>query len=428
VTGQSGPLVVVGASLAGLRAVEAARSRGYEGPITLIGAEPHLPYDRPPLSKAFLTPGADPTFYCDEHHLRTGLGVDLRLGQPAIGLDPDRAVVHTSAGSVPYGALIIATGSAPRTLPAGAGIPGVVTLRTLDDAAAIRSALAGGARVVVVGAGFIGSEIASSASKYGNPVTVVEAAPVPLQRATGDRLGLALVGLHERNGTQVRLGVGVTGIRGTSHVTGVELSDGQVLEADLVVVGIGSAPATAWLSGSGIELSAADGGIVCDEYLATSLPGVYAAGDVAHWPNQLMDADLVRLENWTSAAEQGAAAARNALFSDQRAPYTTVPYVWSDWYGNRIQFVGHPAADEVNVVSGSLDGPKFVALYRSGDRVMGAVTLNEPGKVMKYRRLIQNRGSWQSALDLFAPKPDSPSGTAETASARVAAGSIQEGS
>jgi NADPH-dependent 2,4-dienoyl-CoA reductase/sulfur reductase-like enzyme len=408
----SAPFVVVGASLAGHRAIEAARVSGYTGPIVLIGAERHAPYDRPPLSKAFLNPGGETRFFDDEARLRDEHGIDVRLGEPATALDPETRTVRVGGRDVEYGSLVIATGSTPRNLPRWAGLNGVVTLRTLDDAIVVRDALHSGARVVVIGAGFIGSEIASTARKYGNQVTIVEAAPVPLVRAAGPVLGAALAALHHRNGTDLRLGVSVSDIRGTDRVEAVELSDGSVLDADLVVVGIGSAPATGWLAGSGIALSPDDGGIICDEYLATNLPGVHAAGDVAHWPNALMDAPLMRLENWTGAAEQGAAAARNALLLGDRQPYVTVPYVWSDWYDSRIQFVGRPATDEVRVVSGDLDGPRFIALYRSGDRIAGAVTLNEPGKVMKFRRLIQRRASWQAALELLTtPKTPVPATT-----------------
>jgi NADPH-dependent 2,4-dienoyl-CoA reductase/sulfur reductase-like enzyme len=397
-------LVVVGGSLAGLRAVEAARAAGYGGRVTLVGAEPHLPYDRPPLSKAFLHAGADPRFFAAEDHLRDALGVELRLGEPATALEAADRVLHVGADAVRYGALVVATGSSPRPLPGCRHVPGVVTLRTLDDARLVRGALLDGERVVVVGAGFIGSEVASSARQLGNAVTVVEAAPAPLARAAGPEVGAALARLHLRQGTDLRLGVAVTAVHGDARVTGVELSDGSVLPCDRVVVGIGTAPATGWLAGSGVALSAVDGGVLCDARLAASVPGVYAAGDVAHWPNALADGALMRLENWTGAAEQGAAAARNALAAlggGVPQPYRTVPYVWSDWYDSRIQFVGHPATDEVRVVSGDLDGPRFVALYRSGDRLAGAVTLNEPGKVMKYRRLIQRRAGWQDALDLF---------------------------
>ncbi len=393
-------LVVVGASLAGLRTVEAARRHGFTGPVTLIGAEPHLPYDRPPLSKEFLAPEAEERYLAEEAHLRDDLAVELLLGEPADGLDGPGRTVLVGDRAVPFGSLVIATGSTPRTLPGCEGRPGVLTLRTLDDARHLREHLHSGARILVVGAGFIGSEIASAAKTYGNQVTIVEAAPVPLVRAAGAELGRALAVLHERNGTDLRLGVSVAALEDDGQVA---LSDGTSLEVDLVVVGIGSSPATDWLAGSGVALHDVDGGVLCDEYLQTSVAGVYAAGDVAHWPNPLMDVPLTRLENWTAATEMGAAAARNAIATERdRTPFQTVPYVWSDWYGSRIQFVGRPTDGEIRVVVGDLTGPRFVALYRSGDRVVGALSVNQPGKIMKYRRLIHNRSSWQAALDLFA--------------------------
>lgn len=397
---QPASLVVVGASLAGLRAVEAARAAGYAGPVTLVGAEPHLPYDRPPLSKAFLTSGAVARVFASEAHLRDTLGVDLLLGQPATALDPAGRTIDVGDRRVPYDALIVATGSVPRGLPGCPALPGVVTLRTRDDALVVRRALLDGARTVVVGAGFIGSEIASSARALGNPATILEASTTPLARAAGPLLGRALSALHTRNGTDLRLGVNVTGIHGHDRVTAVQLSDGTRLPADLVVVGIGTRPATAWLADSGLTLDADDGGLVCDDRLATSAPGVYAAGDVAHWPNAVMDSGMMRLENWTGAAEQGAVAGRNAVTTGETARYETVPYVWSDWYGHRLQFVGR-ATGEAQVVAGALDGPRFVALFRAGHRLIGAVTLDEPGRIMKYRRLIQQRAGWQAALELF---------------------------
>ncbi|MFI7589723.1 NAD(P)/FAD-dependent oxidoreductase [Spongisporangium articulatum] len=396
-------LLVVGGSLAGLRGVQAARADGFDGRLLLVGAEPHLPYDRPPLSKEFLALHGTTRYFTEEAHLRDDLGVELRLGVPARALDPVRRTVQVGDEDLPYDALLIATGSAPRPLPRIEPRDGVLTLRTLDDAHRLRTRLTRDARVVIAGAGFIGSEIASAARAHGARVTVVEASATPLERAAGPEVGGALAGLHRRHGTDLRLGTTVTAVHGTGRVEGVRLSDGTELAADVLVVGIGAAPATGWLLGSGVRLHA-DGGVVCDGYLQTTVPGVYAAGDVVHWPNPLMDLPLMRCENWTAAAEQGAAAARNAVRTQGRAevrtPFETVPYVWSDWYGQRIQFVGRPA-DDCRVVLGDLDGPTFLALYRAGERVVGAVALNQPGKIMKYRRLIAGRGTWAAALDLY---------------------------
>jgi NADPH-dependent 2,4-dienoyl-CoA reductase/sulfur reductase-like enzyme len=397
-------LVIVGASLAGLRAAQAARRAGFTGPLTLVGGEPHLPYDRPPLSKEYLVAAEDgpedPT-YRTEEHLRDELGLDLRLGTWATGLDAERKVVELGELSLEYGALVIATGAVPRTLPGVAELAGVHTLRTLDDAAAIRAALEAGARTVVVGAGFIGSEVASSARKRGLPVTVLEALPVPLMRAVGEQMGRACADMHRAHGTDLRCGVKVTGLTGSAdgRVTGVSLDDGSEVPADLVVVGTGVAPCTRWLAGSGVRLHERDGGIVCDQTLATGLPGVYAAGDVAHFPHPLFDDELMRLEHWTNASEQGMLAARNALDPAEAKPSAAVPYFWSDWYDSRIQFVGIPAADEIRVVSEELGEDKFLALYRRGDRITGCISIDRPAQIMKYRRMIMKSASWTEALD-----------------------------
>ncbi|MFE6926017.1 NAD(P)/FAD-dependent oxidoreductase [Nocardia sp. NPDC057663] len=399
-------LVVVGASLAGLRAVEAARKAGFEGRITLIGAEEHLPYDRPPLSKAYLDElpageGPASTIFRTEDVLRDELGVDLVLGSPATGLDTEGCRVLIGDRAISYDALVIATGADARTLPGSEGMSGVHTLRTLDDAISIRQALDDGARTVVVGAGFIGSEVAAGARKRGLDVTILEALPTPLVRAVGERMGAACAALHERNGTPLRCGIGVTGLEGDGRVERVLLSDGTSIEADLVVVGIGAIPVTGWLEGSGLNL---DNGVVCDETLWTGVDGVYAAGDVARWHNPLFDR-LMRLEHWTSAAEQGAFAARNALNPEAAKPYQTVPYFWSDWYGSRIQFVGVPTADEIRVVDGDPDADgRWVALYREGDRFAGALTLNGQNVIMKYRGLLTKKASWDEALAFAATR------------------------
>jgi NADPH-dependent 2,4-dienoyl-CoA reductase/sulfur reductase-like enzyme len=394
----TGGLVVVGASLAGLRAAEAARKSGYTGAITLIGDETHLPYDRPPLSKAYLDAAEQPdVVFREECYLRDELGVDLRLGAPAHALDPARRTVHVTGQEIPYDGLVIATGATARTLPGADGIAGVHTLRTLDDAIAVRAALEAGARTVVVGSGFIGSEVASGARKRGLPVTIVEAALAPLARAIGAEMGEAVAGLHRRAGTDLRCGVAVERLEAErGRIRRVHLSDGSTLDADLVVAGIGADPATGWLRGSGLEC---DNGIRCDATLAAAgATGVYAAGDVARWYNPLFE-QLMRIEHWTSAAEQGAVAARNAVDPAAAKPYSTVPYFWSDWYTHRIQFVGVPGADEVRIVSGRADEDRFVALYRRGDRLTGVLTLNGQAVVMKYRGLLARRASWTDALE-----------------------------
>lgn len=414
-------LVVVGASLAGLRAVEAARSTGFDGRITLIGAESHLPYDRPPLSKAYLDElpaGEAPasTEFRSEDVLRGELDVELLLGVSASGLDTERRIVELADGrEVIYDALVIATGADARILPGTEGLRGVHALRTLDDAVAVRSALEAGARIVVIGAGFIGSEVASGARKRGLSPVVVEALPTPLVRAVGQEMGATLAALHSRNGTDLRCGVPVASIEGEGRVERVVLADGSVIPADLVVVGAGAIPGTGWLEGSGLVL---DNGVVCDEHLWTGVEGVYAAGDVARWHNGVFDTSM-RLEHWTSAAEQGAIAAKNALDPAASKAYSTVPYFWSDWYDVRIQFVGHPATDEIRVVEELDRDGRLVALYRDGDRLAGVLTVNGQTEIMKYRGQILKRAAFDDAVAFATKRAAARSAKQEAQSATV---------
>ena len=393
-------LVVVGASLAGLRAVEAARKAGFEGEITLVGAEPHLPYDRPPLSKAYLEEIATgeepvPTTFRDEAYFSEELATRLVLGTAASALHTEQKVVTVGHREISYDALVIATGADARRLPGTEGLRGVHSLRTLDDAVTIRAALDARARIVVIGAGFIGAELAATASKRGLAPVVIEATATPLVRAVGEEMGARLAFLHYRNGTDLRCGVGVRVIEGNGHVERVILEDGTVLPADLVVVGVGTIPTTGWLEGSGLTI---DNGVVCDENLYTGVDGVYAAGDIARWQNPVFDR-LMRLEHWTSAAEQGAAAARNAIDPDNATAYSTVPYFWSDQYEVRIQFVGSPESDEIVVVDGDLDvDNRLIALYRKGGHLVGALTVQGQTEIMKYRGMIARRTPWQEAI------------------------------
>lgn len=413
-------LVIVGASLAGLRAVEAARRAGYDGRIVLIGAEVHPPYDRPPLSKSFL--GADGergagvvAEFRSAAVLRDELDVDLRLGVRASGLDADARVVRLEDGtSVEYDALVIATGATPRWLPAtdpegpDGPLSGVSQLRTVEGARRIRAALDARERIVVIGAGFIGSEVASAARRRGLPLTLVEALAVPLTRSVGAQVGSACARLHEANGTDLRLGTSVVGLQeetvgGIRRLRGVRLDDGTTVAADLVVLGIGVRPATDWLEGSGIALHPGDRGVLVDATLATNLPDVYAAGDVAHVENPLFDSESQRLEHWTNAADHGAAAGRHAVDPSAVAPIETVPYFWSDLYAHRLQFVGTAAAEEVQVVVDDLaTGGGFIALYRRDDRLVGAFVVDLPRFVMKLRRRVIDRAPFADAVDFAA--------------------------
>lgn len=396
-------LVVVGAGLAGVAACESARREGFTGPITLIGSESHLPYDRPPLSKELLLGEAAPVVpVLREHGKFAQLDIDVWTDAPALGLDTRGRLVRTGKGDIPYRDLVIACGAHSHELPGTSGVAGIHTLRTYSDAEAVWKRLQSRVRVVVIGAGFIGAEVASAARKYGHPVSIVEAAAAPLTRSLGVEGGALVTELHAANGTELILGAGVesmiTDAAGTA-VAGVKLTDGRVLDADLGVVGIGAAPSTDWLSDTEIALDSRDAGIECDATMAvlskSGLPvdGVWAAGDVAHWPNPLFDTKM-RLEHWASASEQGAAAARNAVTDGPTKPFTTVPYFWSDLYGTRLQFVGTPHADELLVQHRRDKTGGTVVLYRSGTRVTGVLTIGRPDLIMKYRRFVTLADSW----------------------------------
>jgi NADPH-dependent 2,4-dienoyl-CoA reductase/sulfur reductase-like enzyme len=398
--GSSGAgVVVVGASIAGLRACEALRTDGFAGKVTLIGAEPHLPYDRPPLSKKLLAGDWEPERIAlrkpDEY---ATIGLDVRLGVPAVALDTEARAVEMADGStVPYDeGVIIATGSATRRLPGQERVPIVHELRTLEDSLGLRERIADGtARVVVVGAGFIGLEVAATARARGCTVTVLEGLSSPLIRGLGPEMGLAATAVHAADGIDIRCGVLVEGL----SADGVTVNGGELVPADVMVVGIGVAPVTGWLEGSGLTLR---DGVVCDETLAAA-PGVWAAGDVCRWPNFLFDEEM-RVEHWTNAAEQGAVAARNLLATAngaELASYAPVPFFWSDQGRHRIQFLGRSAtgdADEVVVAVGSTDQDKWLALYRRGDRLWGVLGTNAPRLVMPYRALLADSVSWDDAL------------------------------
>ena len=410
-------VVVVGASLAGLRACETLRSDGFVGTITLVGAEPELPYDRPPLSKKLLKGDWDPDrIRLRKHDAFEALDLDMRLGVAATNLDTtakrlrisaSSTVAHQGSGTdeVAYDALLIATGAVCRRLPGQPDAGGIFELRTLADALSLRNELLPGRRVVVIGAGFIGLEVAATAKQRECDVTVLEGAPAPLIRGLGAEMGAAVVSNHGRHGVDVRCGVVVAGLdvdASTKQVTGVRIGDGSVVPADVVLVGIGVAPAVDWLHDSGLTLR---DGIVCDETLWAGASGVYAAGDCARWTNPLFGdigiGEEMRVEHWTNAAEQGAHAARNMLAVSAGASptaYESVPFFWSDQFDRRIQFLGRVHGDdEVRVVAGSLDD-KFVALYGYGGRLRGVLAMSMPKLLMPYRQLLTDRVSWPDAL------------------------------
>jgi NADPH-dependent 2,4-dienoyl-CoA reductase/sulfur reductase-like enzyme len=392
-------VVVVGASLAGLRATEALRRDGFEGQIVLVGAEAHLPYDRPPLSKQLLAGEWEPQELVLRRAPYDELELDLRLGVRATALDAAAKVVTLDTGEeLAFDGALLATGATPRTLPGTPDLDGIFVLRTVDDALDLRARLDGHPRVVVVGAGFIGSEVAATCRGRGLQVTVLEALPAPLVRGLGETLGMVCGELHRDHGVDLRLGVGVAAIEGDGKVERVRLDDGSAVDADVVVVGVGVVPVTDWLEGSGLTL---DNGVVCDETLLAA-PGIVAAGDVARWPNPMFDGEMMRLEHWTNAAEQGVAAARRLLVTDdsEAVPYAPVPFVWSDQYDRKIQTVGHfRGDDDMEVVHGTLEERRFVALFGRGGRLVGALGFSMPAKVMQYRKMIEERASFEDALE-----------------------------
>jgi NADPH-dependent 2,4-dienoyl-CoA reductase/sulfur reductase-like enzyme len=391
-------IAVVGASLAGLRAVETLRREGFDGRLVLVGAEPELPYDRPPLSKDFLAGEADLDRLALRRTPYEELDLDLRLGTHADALDLGaRELALDSGDRLAFDGLVIATGSTPRRLPGSPDLPGIFVLRTLADAVAIRAAMADGPRVVVVGAGFIGSEVAATCRGRGLDVTVLEALPAPLVRGLGEVLGMVCGELHRDHGVDLRLGVGVAGFEGDGRVERVRLDDGSAVDADVVVVGVGVAPVTDWLADSGLTI---DNGVVCDGTLLAA-PGVVCAGDVTRWPNPLFGGELMRLEHWTNATEQGVAAARRLLYGDGVAPepFAPVPLVWSDQYDRKIQTVGSfRGDDEMEVVHGSLVERRFTAVFGRAGRLVGALGFSMPAKVMQYRRMIADGTGFDDAL------------------------------
>ncbi|GAA4735186.1 FAD-dependent oxidoreductase [Modestobacter marinus] len=379
-------VAVVGASLAGLSAARALRAQCYDGRIVVIGDEAHAPYDRPPLSKEFLAGRASLADIALGTPDDTDLDVEWRLGTTAVGLDHlDRSVRLADGSEVRADGVVLATGARARRLSGSEGLRGVHVLRSLDDAVALREDLATAAHLVVIGAGFIGAEVASTARTLGLEVTVVETQPVPLAGPLGADMGAVCAQLHADHGTRLLVGSGVAGLVGTGRVEAVELTDGTRLPADVVVVGIGATPNVEWLADSGVALG---NGVLTDARCATSIPGVVAVGDcAAAWSTSRER--HVRVEHWTHALEQPATAVATLLGTDRPAP-TPVPYFWSDQYGARIQFAGSRREDdEVRVLEGSRADRSFLAVYeRHGDPV-AVLGVDQPRLFTRWRRQLR---------------------------------------
>ena len=401
-------VVIVGASLAGLNAAEALRDEGFDGEITLIGEEPEAPYDRPPLSKQLLTGEWDvdrlPLRSADEF---AALNLEFLGGRSASGLDvANRSVLLEDGERVDYDGLIIATGARALELPFGRDLEGVHTLRSRADALRIRDDLERGGKVVVIGAGFIGAEVASSARARGLDVTMVEALSAPMIGPLGEQLAGWAANLHREAGVELRLNATVSGFVGDQRVEAVELADGSRIEADVVVVGIGVRPNVGWLEDSGLTIG---DGVICDQFCRAA-PGVFAAGDVARWPNELFmhfrygePQRTMRIEHWTNAVEQGMAAARNLLLEsrgERLEAFAPVPYFWSDQHGLSIMASGITSPrDDFRLVHGTLESNRFAALYGLRGYLTGVVAVGWPRMLRRYQGMIRKQASWEEALE-----------------------------
>jgi NADPH-dependent 2,4-dienoyl-CoA reductase/sulfur reductase-like enzyme len=379
-------VAIVGASLAGLSAARALRTQGYDGRLVILGEETHRPYDRPPLSKEFLAGDMTESALALEAD-DEALGAHWILGARAVGLDPaDRAIRLADGGTVRADGVVVATGAAARTLPGGHGLAGVHVLRTLDDARALREDLARGGTLVVIGGGFIGAEVASTAYGLGLDVTVIEAAPTPLAGPLGEAMGGIVSTLHADHGVRLLCGVGVRGLSGAARVEAVLLEDGRSIPADTVVVGVGARPCVEWLKGSGVVL---DDGVKCGADGRTSVSGVVAVGDCASWYDPVAGVHR-RVEHWTGARERPDAAVAALLSGGASTPAVPKPpYFWSDQYGVRIQFAGHSAgADSVTVEEGLPDDRSFLAVYRRSGHPVAVLGMNQPRLFTRWRKQL----------------------------------------
>ncbi|MBV9321009.1 MAG: FAD-dependent oxidoreductase [Mycobacterium sp.] len=393
-------VLVVGAGVAGTRAAESLRTGGYDGALTIVGAERHAPYHRPPLSKKLLSgkverAGVDLAlqFDLDARVLREATAVGLDMRKCTVGVrDGDREQ------ELGFDGLVIATGAAPRKWPGGPVPDGIFVLRTVDDCLAIRERLEANPRVVVVGGGFIGAEVAATCRSVGLDVALVEKAAGPLLAALGEEMADRYAELHRRHGVDVRVNSSVDEFVGEGHVKGVRLTDGSELKADVVIIGLGVIPDTDWLESSGLRI---DNGVVCDATCAVEgATNVVAAGDVARWRHPLYEKHL-RIEHWVNAERQGAAAARTLLAGPGHGEaYDEVPYFWSDQYDVKLQMLGVPDGyDKMQVIEGDTDEWNFVAAYGLNGRTI-AVVSTIPGRANAYRGAIAGRAA-------FPPEPPS---------------------
>jgi len=392
-----GTIVVVGANIAGASAVETVRREGYDGRLVLVGAEPDLPYERPPLSKDVLLGTMPPehaylrdaAFYREQH-------VELRLGTPAIALDAVARRVRLDGGDeLPFDRLLIASGGEARRLSVpGGDLAGISYLRTLPEARALAAQLSAvassGGRVAIVGAGFIGCEVAAACRALGIDVTLIEALAAPMERVLGDEMGARLASVHRAHGVDLRLGEGVAAFHGVDRVEAVETTGGARIACAAAVVGIGVRPAIDWLEGSGVALG---DGVLADAFCETTASGIFAAGDVANWPYTPPgggNTERVRLEHWDNALRQGEAAARNLL--GRHVPFTPVPYFWSDQYDLKLQYVGYARTWDALVYRGDpAAGGPYAAFYLAEGQIRAALAVNRTHDLVPLKKLIGKR-------------------------------------
>jgi NADPH-dependent 2,4-dienoyl-CoA reductase/sulfur reductase-like enzyme len=373
-------VVVVGAGMAGVQTAVALREQGFTGSVTLIGAEPHQPYDRPPLSKAVLLGKAEGSAFDVDFE---ALEIELRLGCEVTGLRPGDHELDTAAGPVPYDVLVIATGAEPMRLPGAEGIPGVHLLRTLDDAERLRPVLAAQHDIVVVGAGWIGAEFATAAREAGCAVTVVEAADRPLAGALPAEVAAPMAAWYADSGAELRTHARVERIEPGAVV----LDDGSRVPAGAVVVGIGARPATRWLAGSGIELGV-HGEVLADDHLRTSVPDVYAVGDCASFPSGRYEERLL-VHHWDNALQGPRTVAAN-IVGQTPAAYDPVPYFWSEQFGRFVQYVGHHAAADTTVWRGDPEGAAWTVCWLRSGRLVALLAVGRPRDLAQGRRLIES--------------------------------------
>ncbi|MFE1800124.1 NAD(P)/FAD-dependent oxidoreductase [Streptomyces sp. NPDC059517] len=373
-------VVIVGAGMAGVQTAVALREQGFPGSVTLIGAEPHQPYDRPPLSKAVLLGKAEGSAFDVDFET---LDVELRLGLEATGVRPDARELDTAEGRVPYDVLVVATGAEPVRLPGAEGVPGVHLLRTLDDAERLRPVLARQHDIVVVGAGWIGAEFATAAREAGCSVTVVEAAGRPLVGALPEEVAAPMTAWYADSGASLRTHARVERVEPGAVV----LDDGSRLPAGAVVVGIGARPATSWLAGSGIELGA-HREVVADDHLRTSLPDVYAVGDCASFPSGRYGERLL-VHHWDNALQGPRTVAAN-IVGETPAPYDPVPYFWSEQFGRFVQYAGHHGAADALLWRGDPAGPSWSVCWLREGRLVAVLAVGRPRDLAQGRRLIES--------------------------------------